>query len=174
MIHARECVAVITDLLHHSTSGFKKQPPPRPRSESHQFDDKLICHKIYPHCADLSADPSTPHTRPPSLLLSELHHSLRSCCHLAEHCRLNRPPSKLVHAADKLLVFRYPLIKNQSTQADSAALFFFWLGGRSQKQVRLCTLTHSLESHDTSLLWSLNGFMVPLYCTDCIFIRLSG
>lgn len=114
------CVAVITDLLHHSTSGFKKQLPPRPRSESHQFDDKLICHKIYPHCADLSADPP--------LLLSELHHSLRSCCHLAEHCRLNRPPSKLVHAADKLLVFRYPLIKSQSTQADSAALFFL-VGG---------------------------------------------
>ncbi len=31
-------------------SGFKKQP----RSEPHQFDNKLICYTILPHCAETS------------------------------------------------------------------------------------------------------------------------
>lgn len=129
MIHARECVlqslqicCIIPRLALRSNShpalGASLTNLTTSWSVTRSTPTVLICLRIPPPLTHA----------PPSLLLSELHHSLRSCCHLAEHCRLNRPPSKLVHAADKLLVFRYPLIKSQSTQADSAALFFL-VGG---------------------------------------------
>lgn len=64
------------------------------------------------------------HVRP-SPFLSALHHSPRGCCHLAEHRSAVCSVCKPVHAADKLLAFRYPLIERQNTQIDSAALWGF-------------------------------------------------
>lgn len=108
-------------------SGYKKLPQSKP----HQFDNKLICYTIYtPVCCDFYLAACSyvccvhlhVHCCRPIPPFSELHHSPRGCCHLAEHRLVVCSVCKPVHAADKLLAFRHPLIERQNTQIDSAVL----------------------------------------------------
>lgn len=98
-------------------SGFKKQLWKQVSPISQQADS---LHKLS-YCGVTSFCVVCAHVWIPLSHLSELHQSPGGCCQLAEHRSVVCSVCKPVHAADKLLVLRYPLIKSQNTQIDSAA-----------------------------------------------------